>query len=78
MVSTILALIACVLGMEKIVEIVGLVAKIDTALIEVVVKIPVVSIICVSKIDVSNIVEKGRVCSLIDEVEVTSVNFVLS
>ena len=94
MVSTTLALIACVPRIEIIVEIIGLAVKIDSELIvEMLVevleesKIDVFKI-NVSKIDVSiknvfkitmpNTVEEGRVYSLVDEVEVTSVNDVLS
>ena len=70
--------------METIVDIIGLAAKTDTALtVEMLVEIPIVSKIdvsktIVSKTDISNIVEEGRVYNLVDEVEVTSVNVVLS
>ena len=60
--------------METIVEIVGLAAKIDTALIvEMLVEISVVS-----KIIVSKIVKEGRIYSSVDEVLDTSVNDMLS
>ena len=69
--------------METIVEILGLATKIDTTLIEVVVKIHIVSKIDVSKIvvsktNVSNTFEEGRVYSLVDEVFDTLVDVVLS
>ena len=70
--------------MEAIADIIGLAAKIDTALtveileeILVVAKIDVSKIV-VSKIDFSIIVEEGRVYNLVDEVLDTSVNDVLS
>ena len=80
MVSIFLALISCLLGKETIVDIIGLDAKVDTTLI---VEIPAVRKIVVFKIDVSktnvaNTIEEGRVCNSVDEVEVTSINDVLS
>ena len=71
LVSNILELIAFLLGMETIVEIVGLAAKIDTALIELAIQIPEVS-----KTDVSKTVEEGRTYSSVVEVLVTSINIV--
>ena len=53
-------------GMETIVEIVGLVEKVDTTLIA---EIPIVEILGVTKIDV-----EGSVGCSVDEVLVTSVN----
>ena len=74
---------------EIIIDILGLAINIDTIVIEgIFVEIPEESKIYVAKIvvlkndeikvDVTDLVEEGRVCSLVDEVEVTSINDVLS
>ena len=74
MVLIILALISFLLGMETIVDIIGLVTKIDTTLIVGI----IVEIHVVAKIDVSITIEKGRVYSLVDDVLDTLVNDILS
>lgn len=69
--------------MGTIVDIIELTTKIDTALIKLVVKIPTVFRIdvsksFVSKTDVSNMVEERGIYNSVNEVEVTLVNVVLS
>ena len=79
MVSNVLALISCLLGIETIVDIIGLAKKIDTTLIvEMLVEIPIVSKIDVSKIVVCKTSEEGRIYSLVDEILDISVNDVMS
>jgi len=78
-----------VLGIEIIVDILGLAIKIDTALIEgILTKIPEESKIDLAKtivlktnlfkIDATNLIEEGRVYNSVDEVEDTSFKDVLS
>ena len=69
---------------ETIIDILGIVVKIDTILIEGILakileesKIDVAKII-VLKIDFANLVEDGRFYRSVDKVEVTSINNVLS
>ena len=70
MVSTVLALVICMLKIEIMVEMVGLAKKVDIVLIA---EVETIELVEVTKIDV-----EGSVFCSVDEVFDTSVNVVLS